>query len=122
MAALQADDNSYYSVSAPSFGNATDYYATVPGLPSSPASLTAVWTAKTSVSCTAATSVWNWGSSTWTSLDTRSLGTVEATVSTAVPAPLSNYLSGGTMRVRLRCSRSTTGQFTLSTDVLRVDF
>jgi hypothetical protein len=121
--ALQKDDNVYYSISSQSWSSLADYYATVSGLPASPSSLTAVWTAKTTVTCSATTYAYNWATSTWTSLDLRTLNAgSEVTVSRAVGGTLANYVSNGTMRVRLRCSRSTAGIFTVSTDALRVDY
>jgi hypothetical protein len=123
VSAFQSDDNVYYSVSSQSWSAVADYYATVSGLPASPASLTAVWTAKTTVTCSTQTSVYNWSTSSWTSLDLRTLAAgAEATLSKAVTGTLSNYVSNGSMRVRLRCSRSTAGPYTVNTDVLRVDY
>jgi hypothetical protein len=122
MAAFQANDNSYYQVSSPTFGSAADYYATLTSVPALPSSLSVVYTAKTSVTCTAMAYVWNWGSSTWTSFDSRTLTTAETTATKALTGSLAQYVSGNTMRVRLRCSRFTAGQFTVSTDVLKVNF
>jgi len=120
--ALQADDNSFYSVSAPTFGKTADYFGSIPGLPASPASLKAVWTAKASVACTATTYAWKWSTNSWTQIDQQTLGVTESTVTTPLPAPLSSYVSGGIARIRLGCTRATTGQFTVNTDVLRIDY
>ena len=122
-AALKSNDNVSYLVSSPTWSTAADYYATVSGLPASPSSLTAVWTAHTNLMCSATTYAWNWASSTWTSLDLRTLsGGGNTTVSKALSGTLANYVSNGSMRVRLRCSRSTPAAYTLSTDALRVDY
>jgi hypothetical protein len=120
--ALQADDNSFYSVSAQTFAKSADYFGSIPGLPASPASLKAVWTAKATVSCTATTYAWQWSTNSWTQIDQRALGVTESTVTTTLPSPLSSYVSGGIARLRLSCARPTIGQFTVNTDVLRIDY
>ena len=122
VATLQSDDNSYYVVTSSQFGSATDWYGTLSGLPASPASLQIGWVGKASITCSATTYAWRWSTNSWVTVNSRSLGTSEVSVSATPSGALSSYVSGGTMRVRIRCSLFQLGSFTNSTDLLRVTY
>jgi hypothetical protein len=77
------------------------------------------------VTCSQVVSVWNWTTSTWVQLDSRSVGATEVLVDRAAGGTLADYVSGttgdGEVRVRVRCTHATSAFFS-SADLLRVTF
>ena len=120
---LGADDNAYYQVNSTTSGTRTaDWYGNVTGIPNGTTSLKVTYRGKSSATCTQAVYVYNYAAGVWSQLDTRSIGTSEATVSVTPSGTLADYVSGttgdGTVSVRVRCTKSSS--FYVSGDLMSV--
>jgi uncharacterized repeat protein (TIGR01451 family) len=105
LASLVSNDDDHFHVAANQTQGVSDWYGTFTGLPTSPATLTVTYAVKSTATCTQTLYLWHWSYSTWTPLETgRSVGTAEVAVDVAVPSTLEAFISGGTARVRLRCT------------------
>jgi hypothetical protein len=75
---------------------------------------------KASTTCNQTVSIYNFGSSSWVALDSRSVGSTPVAFGVAVAGTLSNYVGSGNLRVRVSCSAGSS--FAHSTDLLRVSY
>jgi subtilisin family serine protease len=126
---LVADDNAYYEVNSTSSGAKTAaWYGSFAGVTNSLSNLRVSYTGKNSRSCTQTVSLWRWSSSSWVTLDSRTVGTTEVVLADLVPSgTLANYVSGttgdGEVRVRIRCRTSSgPGAFFSSGDLLKISY
>ncbi len=122
-AQLTADDNSYYHVNSTTSGTRTTaWYGRLTGVSNGLKSLKLTYKGKSSQSCTQTLAVWRWTTSSWVGLDSRTVGTAEVQVDRAPTGALADYVSGtsgdGEVRVRVRCTRTSSG-FYASGDLLR---
>jgi subtilisin family serine protease len=123
---LSADDNSYYEVNSASSGTrATSWWGSFSGVSNDLSGLGVAYKGKNSKSCTQTMSIWNWSSSSWTQLDSRSVGTSEILVERTPTGTLANYVSGssgdGELRVRVTCTRKGP-TFYSSGDLMRIAY
>jgi hypothetical protein len=125
-AALGADDNAYFRVRATTSGTRTTaWYGTFTGVPNSLGDLRVSYTGRNTASCTQTVHVWNWTTSAWTQLSSRSVGSTEIALGNlAPPGAAANYVSGtsgdGDLRVRVRCTRSS--NFVAEGDLMRIGY
>ena len=118
---LAKDDNKNYEVESTKLGTrTTDWYgsATLP-VPLAPSAvLTVAYSGKNSRTVTQSLHLWDWNSSTWILLDTRSVGNQEQLVSIG-PVPPSPYVSlTGEIRLRI-LGTGTTTDFKAIADLVR---
>ena len=118
---LASADGVYYTLSSSGRKNrTTSWYGTLSGAPSTLQGLNVSVKSKSSASCSQTVSIYNFSSSSWVTLDSRTLGSSLVSLNTAVPGTLSSYVNSGSMRVRVSCtSRSS---FSHSTDLLNVAY
>lgn len=123
IAGTVSNDNSYLVVKSQTSG--TTRYATtdftVNGLLAGDVSkleFVAV-TKSTKASTIQKISLWNYATAAWVEVDSVTIGTAEQSRSVSVKTNASNYLSGGTAKVRISASK-TSQSFSLSTELLRV--
>lgn len=99
---------------------AADWSGTVRGVDDAAPALSVTHVGRSDRSCTQTLQAWNFTTSTWRQLDSRTARSAEATVTTALPTPVRDYVSGssgaGDVRLRVRCTASA--RFTHSTDLL----
>jgi hypothetical protein len=126
-ASLSSDDNAFYQITSMASGSyRTDWSATMSGIPTTAVSLSVTYRGKNSVACTETLSIWNGRSGSWTTLDSRSIGTTEVLRTVSVPGPVSDYIIDGTagagnVRARVECA-STGSAFISSGDLFRVSY
>jgi subtilisin len=123
-ASLSAADSAYYEVNSTTSGTRTSaWYGAFDGVASTLSNLKVTYRGKNSRSCSQTVSLYRWSDGAWVTLDSRSVGTSEVTISRAATGTLSNYVSGsGELRVRVRCTRSSSGSFYASGNQLRIDY
>jgi hypothetical protein len=125
-ASLAADDNVYYTLASTTSGTrTTSWYGVITGVPNSLQSLTVTYKGSNSRSCSQSVSVWNWTTSSWVTLASRSVGASEILHAGLVPAgAAADYVSGtsgnGDVRVRVRCT--TWLSFTARGELLYADY
>ncbi|HET6201501.1 MAG TPA: hypothetical protein VFI25_01720 [Planctomycetota bacterium] len=121
VADLASDDNLYYVVNSTTVGTRkTDWYGdvTVSQAPSSIAVLTVKYTGKYSLTVTQTMHLWDWTTSTWVQISSKSVGTSEKSI-TVIPASFAPYISA-TGQIRLRVlGTGGSVDFTGSTDRIR---
>ena len=111
-AALTADDNVYYRVNTTTSGTRiSSWYGSFTGVPTTLASLRATYVGRNRRSCTQTVAAWRWTDSTWQQMDSRTVGNADVTLANLVPpGAASGYVSPtGEVRVRVRCTGTTTG-------------
>ena len=118
---LAANDASYLVINAAKQGKnyLVDWYSavTIAEAPGSVTKLTLTFDGKLSASLTQVLYVYNWSTSTWTQIDSRTVGTTDTTVSWNTTSP-ANYISGtGVIRLRQYVTRTST--YSSSTDFVR---
>jgi len=123
-ARLEADDNAYLEVSSNSSSTRTsDWYGSFAAVPNDLSGLKVTYKGKNSRSCSQRLYIWNWSTSAWVQLDSRSVGTTEVLVEKAPSGTAANYVSGtsgpGDLRARVRCTNSSS-TFVASGDLLRI--
>ncbi|MDP8956803.1 MAG: S8 family serine peptidase [Actinomycetota bacterium] len=123
---LEADDNVYFQVTSTSSGTRRSiWYGTFSGVSNSLQSLTVTYKGKNSRSCSQVVQIYNWSNGRWVKLDSRSVGKSEVEVQKALTGTLADYVSGssgeGDLRVRVRCTRTSSG-FVTSGDVLSISY
>ncbi len=121
-AGLAADDNVLYQVASTTSGTrTTSWYGRFTGVPAGITSLSATYRGSNSRSCTQVIAVWRWTDSTWQQVSSVAQGTAETTRASLVPAgAAANYVSGGEVRVRVRCT--TTANFNALGELLQVTY
>jgi hypothetical protein len=123
VASLNADDDNYLVVRSTKTARTATWYGTFSGVDNAASSLAVTYKGKSSATCTQVISIFNWTNSTWTQLDSRSIGTTEVLISnlgpSGSPADFVSGISGiGDVRVRVSCSAATA--FNLSGDLLEL--
>ena len=126
---LGADDNTYYQVNSTTISPfQTDWYGQMTGVAAGSTNLVVTYTGKNSIATVSQTLyVWNWTTSAWVALDTRTVGTSEVTASVPVPGAASTYIGKGSylgqLRIRVLSQRSSgSGQFFTSGDLMKVTY
>ena len=101
---LAANDASYFAVNSTTAGTrVASWVATFAGIPASPADLRVTYDGNNSVTRTQTISIWNWTTSGWVQLDSRSVGAADVLIADLAPSgPLASYVSAGQVRVRIR--------------------
>jgi Bacterial Ig domain len=126
---LAANDNNYLAVSSTTAGTRTTaWYGEFVSVHRELTNLRVRYVGKNSRTCSQTVAIWNWTTNKWVQLDSRQVGTTEATIKNlAPPAPQSNFVGGpidssgrGHARVRVRCQSA--GNFTARGDLLRIDY
>jgi hypothetical protein len=125
VSSLLADDANLLQVaSTRSSTRKTDWYATVPGVPGAPPSLTLTYAGATSASCSQTVYAYDWTTGAWRSVDTRTVGTSQVAITAAAPGAPADYVSGtgssGSVRVRVRCT--STERFTTRANLVSVAY
>ena len=126
VANLAANDASYLVISAQRVGGTryVDWYSSVSiaEAPASVTKLTITFDGKLSTSLTQRLYLYNWSTSTWDQIDSRTVGTSDVTVGWDTTSP-GNYISG-TGQIRLRQYVTRGSSFTSSSDFtqFRVEF
>jgi hypothetical protein len=120
---LAADDNLYFAVNSTSFSPTTAAYASFTGVSNNLSDLKITFKGKNSLNCTQTIALWRWTTNSWAQIDSRSVGPTEVMIGNLVPSgTLANFVSGNTgdgeLRVRIRCTRSST--FFSSWDLLKI--
>jgi hypothetical protein len=123
---LKVDDGQFYQVASSGGPTYTaEWYATFDAIPRTAKSLTAAYAGKNSRNCTQVVSIWNWTSSRWVQLDSRSVSGESMLAGLAAPGAPADYVSGasstGSVRVKVSCS-TTGGSFTSSGDLLNLAY
>ena len=118
---LAANDASYYTVNSTTIGSTrfTDWYASaiISQAPGSVSTLTTTYDGKYSRSGRTQTLyLFNWSTSTWTQLDSRSVGTSDVTISNTQSSPANFISPAGEIRVRILGSGGGNKSFTCSGD------
>jgi hypothetical protein len=124
---LDADDNQYFQVNSTNSGTRTSsWYATVPDIANAATGLRITYRGSNSRTCQQVVAAWNWTTSSWTTLDSRSVGSGEVQLTNLVPpGTLADYVGGtagsGDVRVRIRCTRSNRS-FWSNGELLRISW
>jgi len=124
---LAADDSAYYAVNSTNKGQRTSaWYGTMTAVPNSLTSLLITYKGKNTLTCTQTVGIWNWASSAWLVLDSRSVGTSDVLIADLNPGgTLANFVTGrsgnGDVRVQIRCQTSS-GSFVSSGNLMKIVF
>ena len=124
--ALNSDDNAYYTVASTTTGTRTAaWYGSFTGVSNALTSLRVNYKGNNSRSCTQTVAIWNWTTSAWVQLDSRTVSTTEVAISNLTPTgALANYVSGttgpGDVRVRIQCQ--TNANVTSRGDLMSIVF
>ena len=126
-AALAAADASYYTVQSAAILSplaiVTSWYGTFTGLPASPANLKVSYTGNNSATCSQSVQIFRWSDSTWVNLDTRNVGTSDVAIANlAAPGAGSQYVNGGSARVRVRCQPTAFTFFASNGNLLKLTY
>ena len=109
---LTSDNNVYHAVSSTTTGARTAaWYGSFAQVPKNLTSLRVNYKGNNSRNCTQTVGLWNWVSSAWVQLDSRTVGATEVALNNLAPSgALSSYVSGtaatGELRVRIQCQAS----------------
>jgi hypothetical protein len=110
VAALLSDDNVYYAVASTTSGTRTAaWYGAFTGVTNDLSNLRINYKGRNSANCTQTIAVWNWQTSAWVQLDSRTVGSTEVAINNVTPSgTLADYVSGasgsGELRVRVQCT------------------
>jgi Tol biopolymer transport system component len=120
---LAAADSAYYQVSSTNSSIFTsEWYGSFTGLPSTLSGLRVTYQGSNSRSCSQTISIFNWSSGTWSALASRKVGATEVRIADiAVGGTQSNYVGGGELRVRVRCTTSR-GTFVANGNQLQISY
>jgi len=125
-AALVTDDNVYYSVNSTATGTRTAaWYGSFNAVSRSLTSLLLNYKGNNSRNCTQTVAIWNWTTSAWAQLDSRTVGTNEIAISNLTPTgTLANYVGGtgttGEVRIRVQCQANGGSPFTSNGDLMSI--
>jgi Tol biopolymer transport system component len=119
---LAAADGAYYRVSSTTSSTATsDWYGSFTGVPSTLSALRVTYQGYNSRSCSQTIYIYNWSSGSWSALNSRKVGTAEARIADVpVGGTQSNYVGGGEVRVRVRCT--VRGGFVANANQLQIRY
>lgn len=108
---LAADDSLFYVVASSGTSPSAAFYGTVSGVNNDLASLSWAYAGKNSASATQVLSLWNWTTSRWVTVDTRTVGTTVLTERGDAAGTMADYVSGttgtGSIRFQVRSTRSS---------------
>lgn len=121
VANLAANDSSYLVINAARSGSTryVDWYSsvTIAEAPASVTKLTVAFDGKLSASLNQRLYLYNWSTSSWTQIDSRTVGTSDTSVSWNTTSPANYISSSGQIRLRQYVTRSSS--FTSSSDFAR---
>ncbi|HKB14909.1 MAG TPA: hypothetical protein VKF62_02540, partial [Planctomycetota bacterium] len=121
ISSLASDNNVYYVVGSTTEGTRkTDWYASalLPQAPASIAKVTVKVASKYSLAVNQKLHLWNWTTSAWVQILSRTIGTAEKAVTVELPSPVPYVSATGEIRLRVLGTGSST-DFTASTDRIR---
>jgi hypothetical protein len=121
---LSASDNVLYEVNSTTANpRTTSWYGTFTGVTAGSSNLKITYEGRNSRSCTQTLSAWRWSDSTWQQFDSRTVTTIDVTISDLAPAgAATGYISAtGDVRVRVRCTGPTANFFS-SGDFMRIGY
>jgi hypothetical protein len=124
LSSLVASDNVYLSIaSTTTKPRKTEWWGAFSGVPSNVSTLSVSVETNSTASCTQTVQIRDWTTSSWVSLDSRTLGSTDTVVSGLVPpGSLSDYIdSSGAVEVLVGCSSQTTG-YTFNADQLALTY
>ncbi len=107
-AALVSDDNVYFAVNSTTTGTRTAaWYGSFTGAANHLSNLRVNYKGNNSRNSTQTVAIWNWTTSAWVQLDSRTVGTAEVAINNLLPTGiLADYVSGttgnGEIRVRIQ--------------------
>ena len=107
--ALVSNDNVFYEVNSTTTGTRiAEWYGSFPSVPNGLGGLNVNYRGKNSRSCTQSIAIWNWTSSLWVQLDSRTVSTTEIAINNLTPGgTFADYVSGttgnGEVRVKVKC-------------------
>lgn len=119
---LATNNASYYVVNSTTAApRSSDWYASVliSESPGSVTKLTTTYDGKNSRNVTQTLFLFNWSTSTWTQIDSRSVGTTDVTVTNVQAGPASFISPTGEIRLRVLGSLTTNRSFTSSGDFVQ---
>jgi hypothetical protein len=119
---LNADDNNYYAVNSTTSGTrTTSWYGSFTGVSSNLSNLKITYKGKNSRTSTQTIAIWNWTTSAWVQLDSRSVSTSEILIANlSPPGTLGNYVSAtGELRIQVRNTGSSQN-FVTSGDLMQI--
>jgi glucose/arabinose dehydrogenase len=119
-ASLAADDNSYLSVK-PAANRITSWYGRFTGTPKTLSQLRVTYSGGSSVPCAQTVSIYRFTTASWVQLDSRTVANEVLIADLAPPGAASDYVSGGELRVQVRC-RADTKSYALNADLLKISF
>ena len=121
VSSLGADDEGFLRIA--STGGAVAWWGRITGVPNTLRTLAVTHRGLASAACTQTLSIYNWSAGVWTSLGSRTLGTVESETAATAGGTLADFVSGttgnGDVAVRFACSGAA---FTTSSDLLRIAY
>ena len=122
VSSLAADDGAYLRLS--STNGSVLWWGRITGVPNTLKSLAVTYRGFSSAACTQTLSLYNWSVGTWTSLGSRTLGTVETETGVSAGGTLADFVSGsagnGDVAVRVGCTGGT--PFTTSSELLGIAY
>ena len=124
VSSLAASDNVYLSVASKTTKpRISQWWAAFSNVPTSAATLSISIETNATASCTQVVEIRDWTTSSWVSLDSRTVGSTDMVVGGLVPpGSASDYIaSSGEVDVRVSCT-SATDTFTLNTDRLALTY
>ena len=124
VSSLAASDDVYVSVGSTTTNpQKSDWWGAFSDVPSSISTLTVSYEGASSAPCTQTIQIRNWTTSSWVTLDSRTIGTTDTTISGLTPAgSLSQYVdSSGAVKIRVSC-QSSGGSYTVRGDLLTITY
>ena len=122
VSSLSADDGAYLRLASAS--GSVLWWGRITGVPNTLKSLSVSYRGFSSAACTQTLSLYNWRTGVWTSLGSRSLGTVETETVAPAGGTLADLVSGttgnGDVAARVGCTGS--GAFTTSSELLKITY
>jgi subtilisin len=132
VANLAADDDLYYEVeSTTSSTRRSDWYGSFTGVPNALSGLKVSYRGKNSRNCSQSLYIRRFSDNTWRQLDSRTVGITEVLIEKLPSGSAANYVSGttgdGEVRVRVRCTTSSTASdgtasFVASADEMKIAY
>ena len=124
-ASLAAADGNTLQVRSTTSGTTrtSSWSATFNAVPNTLGALKISWTGKETIPTTQTLLIWNYTNSTWTTVDTRTVGTSAVTISNhAVGGTAADYVSGtsGNGTVKIRLTNTAAANHTAATDRLTI--
>jgi hypothetical protein len=121
---LATNNGSYYQVNSTTSGTRTStWYGSFTGVSRSLANLRVTYSGMQSRTVTQNVEIYQWSTSSWVTLNTRSGSTTEVLISNLAPSGSAvNYVStGGEVRIRIRSVGSSTNFYTVA-DLLQISY